>query len=80
MPPKNVILAIGIPVVRGVPPRLVFAGRFTVPLNVGLAVSALVLIAVEMLSNSTSKSAPLITLFGSPLDRESFASKSVVLM
>lgn len=81
MPPRNVSLAtdVSVTMVKGVPPSVVFVGRATVPLNVGLAVSALVLIAVEMLSNSVSNSAPLITLFGSPLESESFAAKSVVL-
>ena len=82
MPPRNVSLAIDVSVamVKGVPPSVVFDGRATVPLNVGLAVSALVLIAVEMLSNSVSNSAPLMILSGSPLVSVSFAAKSVVLM
>ena len=39
-----------------------------------------VAIAVDMLSNSVSNSAPLITLPESPLGRLSLASKSVVLV
>lgn len=62
------------------PPSVTLEGSATVPVNVGLAVSALVLMAVDMLSNSVSNSEPLITLFGLPLESESFASKSVVLV
>ena len=52
----------------------------SVPVNVGPAKSALVAIAVDILSNSVSNSVPLITLPESPLGRLSLASKSVVLV
>ena len=51
-----------------------------VPLNVGLAKSALVAIAVEMLSNSVSNSEPRMILPVFPLGRLSLASKSVVFV
>jgi hypothetical protein len=51
-----------------------------VPVNVGPAVSALVAIAVAMLTNSVLNSVPLMILFASPEDRESLEAKSVVFV
>jgi len=79
MPPKKNNLADDI-TVRVSPPSVTVAGSVTAPVNVGLADSALVAMAVAMLSNSVSNSEPLMTLFGSPVVSESFASKSVVLV
>lgn len=51
----------------------------TVPVNVGLALSALVATAVAMLVNSVSISDPRTTFAGSPVVSVSFAVKLVVL-
>ena len=52
----------------------------TVPVKVGLAVSALVALAVAMLLNSVSISVPLTILAALPEGRESFVAKLVVLV
>ena len=76
--PSRVFSSVAV-AVTGVP-LMLSAVRETVPLNVGLAVSALVLTAVAILSNSVSNSVPLMTFCGSPLDRLSLGPKAVVLM
>lgn len=48
------------------------------PVNAGLLASALVAMAVDMLSNSVSNSEPLMILLESPEGNESLAAKSVV--
>jgi hypothetical protein len=50
----------------------------TVPVNVGLDVSALDATAVEIELNSVLKSTPLIVLAGSPEGKLSLEAKSVV--
>ena len=55
-------------------------GIVAVPVNVGLAVLALELTAVAMLSNSVSISAPFTTFAGLPEIRLSFAVKFVVFV
>ena len=52
----------------------------TVPVKVGFALSALVALAVAMLSNSLLISVPLTILAGSPEGRESLEAKLVVFM
>ena len=49
-------------------------------MKVGLAVSALVALAVAMLLNSASISVPLTILAALPEGRESFVAKLVVLV
>lgn len=51
-----------------------------VPVNVGLAASALLVIAVAMLVYSASISVPRTTLFALPEGRESLAAKLVVFV
>ena len=62
------------------PPLMSAVGIVTVPVNVGLAVSDLVAIAVDIASNSVSNSEPRITLLVSPPGSVSLAAKSVVLV
>ena len=60
-------------------PVNVMLSAVTVPVNVGLAKSALVAEAVAMLLYSTSCSVPLTTLAGLPEGYVSLMAKSVVL-
>ena len=66
------------------PPTLkeaaVVMGRVTVPVNVGLALSALVPLATAMLLNSVSISVPLTILAGLPETKASLVAKFVVLV
>ena len=62
------------------PPLMSAVGIVTVPVNVGLAMFALVADAVAMLVNSVSISAPLTILLALPEGKESFAAKLVVFV
>ena len=55
-------------------------GAVGVPVNVGLAKSALVATAVAMLSNSVLISVPLTIFKGSPADKESLEAKLVLFV
>ena len=62
------------------PPLISTPAKTDVPVNVGPARSALVAIAVTMLSNSVSNSVPRITLLVSPPGSVSLAAKSVIFV
>jgi len=55
-------------------------GAAAVPIKVGLFKSAFVAIAVAILLNSVSNSAPLIIFKGLPVDKESLLVKLVLLV
>jgi hypothetical protein len=55
-------------------------GAAGVPVNVGLAISALVAIAVEIALNSVSNSVPLMIFKGLPVERLSLLVKFVLLV
>ena len=61
-------------------PETVRLTAVAVPVNEGLAKSALVVTAVEILLNSVSNSEPLIILFVLPVGNESLAVKLVVFV
>ena len=56
------------------------SGKETTPVNVGLAVFALVATAVAILSNSVFISVPLTILFAFPEGKASLVAKLVVLV
>jgi hypothetical protein len=70
--------AANVPVIVALPDTSTVAA-VTVPVNVGDAKSALLEIAVAMLTNSVLNSVPLIIFAGSPLGKASLVLKNVVI-
>lgn len=79
VPPVSVPVSV-IPLEAVIVPETVKLTAVAVPVKAGLAKSALVVTAVEILLNSVSNSEPLIILFVLPVGNESLAVKLVVFV